>query len=155
MQTNLDNEQELAMDAMEAHSAREVAVMNIEARLGQTSWLAGALWRLVVICVLCVPFALAQTTATSGRVAGTVFVSDSQGPSYVPGAKVTLSGATSLQQETDAQGHYTFNDVAPGVYTMMAEFPGLEVTQSVTVEAGAEARRSENFGYGDGNRTGS
>lgn len=125
-----------AIEAMEARNASEVAVMNIEARLGRMFWLTGAFWRWVVMCALCIPLALAQTTPTGGRVEGTVFVSDSQGPSYVPGAKVTLSGTTSLQQETDAQGHYAFAEVAPGAYTMTAEFPGLEVTQSVTVEAG-------------------
>src|SRR5438477_10101763 len=95
----------------------EGAVMNIRARLGRRLWLTGALWRFVVICVLGVPFALAQTSATAGRVEGTVFVTDSQGPSYVPGAKVTLSGSASLQQETDSQGHYTFAEVPAGTYT--------------------------------------
>jgi hypothetical protein len=108
--------------------------MNIEARLGRRLWLTGALWRFVVIGVFCVPFVLAQTSATSGRVEGTVFVTDSQGPSYVPGAKVTLSGSVSLQQETDSQGHYAFPEVPPGTYVIGAEFPGLELTQNVTVE---------------------
>ena len=112
--------------------------MNIEARVGRR-WFTGPLWRLVVICVFFVPFGLAQTSATSGRVEGTVFVMDSQGPSYVPGAKVTLSGSVSLQQETDSQGHCTFAGVPAGNYAIAAEFPGLEVTQTVTVEAGKSA----------------
>jgi hypothetical protein len=115
--------------------------MNIEARLGRRLWLNRALWQSIVICVLCVPFALAQTSATSGRVEGTVFVTDSQGPSYVPGAKVMLSGgAVSLQQETDPQGHYTFAEVAPGAYTITAEFPGLQATETITVDAGRPAQ---------------
>jgi Carboxypeptidase regulatory-like domain len=118
----------------------EGAVMNIRARLGRRLWLTGALWRFVVICVLGVPFALAQTSATAGRVEGTVFVTDSQGPSYVPGTKVTLSGSASLQQETDSQGHYAFAEVPTGTYTIAVEFPGLEATESVTVEAGKAAQ---------------
>ena len=116
--------------------------MNIEVRLERSFWLTGAIWRLVFICMLCVPFLWSQTAARGGRVDGTVFVSDSQGPSYVPGAKVTLSGGTALQQETDSQGHYTFVDVPPGVYTISAEFPGLEVTQNLTVEVGKAAEIS-------------
>jgi hypothetical protein len=94
---------------------------------------------LIVACLILLSSAAAQTSATAGRVDGTVFVSDSQGPSYVPGAKVTLSGAGSLQQETDQQGHYTFTEVPSGAYTITAEFPGLEVTQSITVEGGKAA----------------
>ena len=94
---------------------------------------------LIGACLILVSSGTAQTSTSTGRVDGAVFVSDSQGPSYVPGAKVTLSGAASLQQETDAQGHYTFTEVAPGTYTVTAEFPGLEVTQNITVEAGKAA----------------
>jgi hypothetical protein len=113
--------------------------MNIEVRLGRTLGLTGVLLQLVAISLICAPFICAQTSATGGRVQGRVFVTDSQGPSYVPGARVTLSGAASLQQETDPQGHYTFSEVPPGTYTIAAEFPGLEVTQSITVEAGKAA----------------
>ena len=65
-----------------------------------------------------------------------MFVTDSQGHSYVPGAKVTLSGSVSLQQETDLQGQYSFAEVPPGTYAIGAEFPGLEVMQNVTVAPG-------------------
>ncbi|HVP50150.1 MAG TPA: TonB-dependent receptor [Candidatus Bathyarchaeia archaeon] len=98
-----------------------------------------AFWRVFVLCLLCVPFSWGQTSASGSRVEGTVFILDSQGPSYVPGAKVTLSGAVSLLQETDSQGRYTFPDVVPGAYTITAEFPGLEATESITVAAGRVA----------------
>jgi TonB dependent receptor/Carboxypeptidase regulatory-like domain len=114
--------------------------MIIEARLGRSLWLTGALWRFVVICILCIPSVLAQTGAMGGRIEGTVFVTDSQGPSYVPGAKVTLASSVPLQQETDSQGRYRFAEVPPGTYTITAEFPGLEATESITVEAGRLAQ---------------
>ena len=137
--TKFDIDHELATEATEAHGASEVAVMNIEVRLERTLRLTFAFWQFFVIYMLCVPFAFGQTSATAGRVEGTVFVLDSQGSSYVPGAKVTLSGAVSLQQETDSQGHYTFAEVAPGAYTITAEFPGLEATESISVEGGRVA----------------
>src|SRR5271157_1343014 len=91
----------------------------------------------IVACLLVVPSATAQTTDVStGQVDGTVFVVDTQGPSYVPGAKVTLSGAVSVERETDQEGRFSFPQVAPGTYTLTAQFPGLEITQSITVEAG-------------------
>jgi hypothetical protein len=139
MQTKSEIDYEVALEVRKRAGRDEVAIMNIEARLGRTLWSTGALWRLLVMCVLCVPFALAQTSASGSRVEGTVFVTDSQGPSYVPGAKVTLSGSISLQQETDSQGHYAFNEVPPGTYAVAAEFPGLEATQSVAVQPGKPA----------------
>jgi carboxypeptidase family protein len=92
--------------------------------------------QLIVACLIIVSSAVAQTGAASGRVDGTVFVQDSEGPSYVPGAKVTLSGRVSVEQEADQQGRFSFAEVAPGAYTLSAQFPGLEATQSIEVEAG-------------------
>ena len=82
------------------------------------------------------PAAVIQISTTAGQVTGAVFVRDAEGPSYVPGAKITLSGAISLEQEADQQGHFTFPEVAPGAYTLTAQFPGLEATQNVVVEMG-------------------
>src|SRR6185503_14237119 len=80
--------------------------------------------------------ATAQTSASTGRINGTIFVADSQGPSYVPGAKVMLSGARSVEQQADEQGRFTFDQLAPGAYAITAESPGLQAGQSVTVEVG-------------------
>lgn len=90
----------------------------------------------IAACLVLLSSAMAQTPAPTARVEGTVFVLDSQGPSYVPGAKVTLVGAVSLEQETDQQGRFGFPEVVAGTYTVAAQFPGLEAVQSITVEAG-------------------
>jgi len=91
---------------------------------------------LIAACVIAITPAIAQSRTTTGQVDGTVFVRDFEGPSYVPGAKITLSGAVSLHEEADQQGRFSFPEVAPGAYTLMAQFPGLEATENITVEAG-------------------
>jgi len=91
---------------------------------------------LIVACLIGVWSATAQSAPASGQVDGTVFVLDAQGASYVPAAKVTLTGPASLEQEADEQGKFSFPKVAPGVYTLTAQFPGLEARQSIAVEAG-------------------
>jgi hypothetical protein len=91
---------------------------------------------LVAACLIVVASAIAQTGATSGRVEGTVLVRDAQGASYVPGAKITLKGTISIDQEADQQGRFSFPEVVPGAYTLIAQFPGLEATENIAVEAG-------------------
>ncbi|HVO78577.1 MAG TPA: hypothetical protein VMT39_01040, partial [Candidatus Bathyarchaeia archaeon] len=54
----------------------------------------------------------AQTSTAMGTVEGAVFVVDSGGASYVPGAKVVLQSSETLEAETDANGRYVFRDVA-------------------------------------------
>ncbi|HVN21170.1 MAG TPA: carboxypeptidase-like regulatory domain-containing protein, partial [Dongiaceae bacterium] len=66
----------------------------------------------------------AQSTANAGTVEGAVFVVDSGGASYVPGAKVVLQSSETLEAETDANGRYVFRDVAPGSHILTASFPG-------------------------------
>jgi Carboxypeptidase regulatory-like domain len=100
----------------------------------------GRLIQIAVICLFFISGALAQIDGPSGQVLGTVFVMDSQGRSYVPGAKVMLSGPASLeQQQTNAQGQFKFEQIPPGVYTVTVQSSGMEVAQSVTVEAGKVA----------------
>ena len=97
---------------------------------------------LLIACLTLVTSGTAQTAPTSATaigIRGTVFVLDSQGPSYVPGAKVMLSGAVSLQQETDSEGRFSFPEVKAGVYTVTVQFPGLQAEQTITVDAGKPA----------------
>ena len=91
---------------------------------------------LIIACLILDCVASAQTGASTGRIDGTVFVVDLQGTSYIPGAKVRLSGAASLEQHTDEQGRFSFDKVAPGPYTIATQFPGLQAERSVTVEPG-------------------
>lgn len=89
----------------------------------------------VLIGSLLVAFASGQTLG-KGSVEGSVFTLDSQGPSYVPGAKVTLQAPKPLQAETDEKGQYSFRDVEPGQYTVVATFPGLQTEEEITITAG-------------------
>src|SRR5271157_4318078 len=79
----------------------------------------------------------AQSSAAMGTVEGAVYVLDSEGPSYVPGAKVILQGSKTIRTETDEKGRYSFQSVEAGVYTITASFPSLEAAQGITIPAGA------------------
>ena len=79
----------------------------------------------------------AQKTHTEGAVAGAVFIADAEGRSYMPGATVALQGPEALQAVTDEKGQYSFRDVEPGQYTIIATLPGLQSEQDITIDAGA------------------
>jgi len=95
---------------------------------------------LVAMCVLLPLSARGQSSVKPGTVEGTVFTVDSGGPSFVPGAKVVLNGSTTLETETDAEGKYSFFNVAPGEYTIEADFPGMHAEQTVVVAPEAEVK---------------
>ncbi len=95
----------------------------------------------IVLCLIFTWSATAQSTGSACAIKGSVFVTDSGGPSYVPGAKVSLQGPeTDLQAETDAEGRYTFCEVKAGTYSVEASFPGLQAAQGITVESGAASK---------------
>ena len=94
----------------------------------------------VVLCLIFSCTSVAQSTANTGAIEGSVFVMDSGGASYVPGAKVVLQSIETLETETDADGHYIFHNVAPGTHTVTANFPGLQSVQDITVQGGANSR---------------
>ncbi|GAB4322369.1 MAG: hypothetical protein Kow0074_13860 [Candidatus Zixiibacteriota bacterium] len=69
-------------------------------------------------------------------IAGTV---TSAGDAMTPiaGAMVILSGETAGQTSTDAQGHYQFDNVPPGFYSIVVSADGYQtVNRSFTVEPG-------------------
>jgi hypothetical protein len=89
---------------------------------------------LLVICLgLASSAALAQTTLTTGTIAGDVV--DSNGAS-VPGASVKLAGPLGEKTTTtNDQGHFSFENLVPGAYTIRVEkenFKAAELTE-VTV----------------------
>ena len=71
-----------------------------------------------------------------GSVEGSVFTLDSEGRSYVPGAKVTLQAPNPLFTETDERGQYSFRELEPGQYVIIASFPGLQAEEEITIAAG-------------------
>ena len=82
----------------------------------------------------CALAAHAQTASIRGQVA------DESG-AVVPGAKVTLRGASPLKTATtDVGGAYTFAGIAPGDYTVQAAAPGLVQAQPmhVSVKSGTQ-----------------
>ena len=95
---------------------------------------------LIATCVLFPPSGRGQSAAQPGTVEGTVLVVDSGGPSSLPGAKVVLKGSSALETETDADGKYSFSKVAPGEYTIEADFPGMHAEQAIAVLPGADLK---------------
>jgi hypothetical protein len=78
-----------------------------------------------------------QTTTNTGVVRGSVTITDANGPSYVPGATVKLSGNTETEVQADNEGKFNFSSVQPGTYSVMAQFPSLAAPPTtVVVEAG-------------------
>ncbi len=92
---------------------------------------------IVMAALLTLSMEVMAQTAPSGRLEGTVFAIDSQGRSYIPGAKVVVSGAATLETTTDAQGKWAFATVAPGTYSVLVNFPGLDLTSRSHQEWGA------------------
>jgi hypothetical protein len=95
---------------------------------------------LIAMCLLLPLSARGQSVVRPATVEGTVLVVDSTGPSILPGATVVLKGSTSLEIETDADGKYSFSDVAPGEYTIQADFPGMHAEQTVAVAPGTDVK---------------
>ena len=79
--------------------------------------------------------ALAQgPTQLTGSVHGTVFiVADDGDRSVIPSVKVSLTGRTHVESQSDERGSFSFDSVVPGDYTIFAEAPGMAGTQKVVV----------------------
>ena len=99
-------------------------------------YFASHLFLLLVIGSLLVASASAQTAVAKGSVEGSIFTLDSEGRSYVPGAKVTLQAPNPLFTETDERGQYGFRELEPGQYVIIASFPGLQAEEEITIAAG-------------------
>ncbi|MBZ5656196.1 MAG: TonB-dependent receptor [Acidobacteriia bacterium] len=98
-------------------------------------------WALLAF-FLTAPISLIAQSGGTGRLESTVFVVDSEGRSFVPGAKIVLSGPSTLEAESDQEGKCVFTNVAPGTYSIQVQFPGLEAAETVAVEAGKTTQSS-------------
>src|SRR5215470_16315062 len=78
-----------------------------------------------------------QSQGPSGNIEVKVVVKDSEGNvSFVPSARVQLSGQIVLDAETDELGKYEFVAVPVGSYSIQATVPGLEGAKTLLVKAG-------------------
>ena len=76
----------------------------------------------------------ATVSADSGSITGRITDDELQ---VIVGAQVGVSGPAESLVETDAEGRFTFNDLAPGEYAVIAQKLGYEsAAKRVTVEAG-------------------
>ncbi|MFZ0885800.1 MAG: TonB-dependent receptor [Candidatus Acidiferrales bacterium] len=102
------------------------------------------MWKGVVLAVALVLSLFATTSShaqslQNGAVRGTVY---DISHSVVPGAKVTLSNPStgfSREQSVGADGFYSFDNVAPGVYKLHAEADGFAASEitDIHVEVGS------------------
>jgi hypothetical protein len=94
--------------------------------------------RLALLAFFSAVLALAQSTGSvkGGTVKGTL--TDSSG-AVIPAAAVTLAGpGPNRSAQTQADGSYTFNGLAPGSYTVSVSIPGFEpFSKSVKVDGAA------------------
>ena len=104
-------------------------------------WSLGS-WRtqkavfLVLAVLRLAPYALAGDNGKlTGRLEGTVFVGEDGHQSYTAGAKVQASGPVKIDTQSNADGKYVFVALPPGSYTVTVTYSGLEVVETVTVEA--------------------
>ena len=92
---------------------------------------------LIVVTVFANAKAIAQSITNQGSLNGSVIITDANGPSYVPGATVKLSGNAEYEAQTDGEGKFKFPSVPPGTYSITAQFPSLEAQPTtVVVETG-------------------
>ncbi len=84
--------------------------------------------------------AFGQEMQSTGSVHGSVVIIDANGPSYIPGANVTLNGQVGFQAQSDAAGKFSFPVVPQGTYSITAQFTGVESKpETVEVKAGEVA----------------
>ena len=90
----------------------------------------------VLGAVLCLIFVASVAAAQDYRARVQGSVDDSSG-SALPGVTVTLVNTrpASRDARTSGEGHYLFDFVDPGVYTILGELPGLQ-------DGGAAERRA-------------
>ena len=95
----------------------------------------GALRRIALLLIAAILVTAAYAQPSSGIIKGTL--TDDSG-AVIPAASVTLSGGGSgstVQSQMD--GVYTFNGIAPGTYTVSVSIPGFTpFSRPVTVTAG-------------------
>jgi len=97
--------------------------------------------RVILAVSLLVTSLFSQSTpAKTGTLQGLVFTRDADGArAIVPGAKISLTGAATLETEADAAGEFVFTGLAPGSYTLKAQAPGMIAIQTIEVTAAKTA----------------
>src|ERR1700677_672790 len=83
---------------------------------------------IAVFALLCSSLVVAQTSVSTGSIAGNV--TDASG-AVLPNAKVTVTGPTgqTLQAKSNSSGEYSFGGLIPGSYSVRVEAKGFKTSQ--------------------------
>ena len=88
----------------------------------------------VVVAVVCLLVPVFSAQADRGRITGVI---TDTGGAVLPGVTVTLAGPEQRSVVTNDRGEFTFDNLAPGRYTLRATLPGfVDLMRDVSV-AGA------------------
>lgn len=81
-----------------------------------------------------------EPKAADGTVRGEVFTIDANAArAMVPATKILLDGLAHVGAQSDNDGKFEFDAVAPGSYVIIAQAPGMTTQQSVMVSTGSIA----------------
>jgi len=96
---------------------------------------------LLLVGVLLLIGSQRSTQAATGALRGTVSIGAHGDPSIVAGAKVIVTGDTSIRSVlTNQEGKFALDALEPGIYLVEASYFGLHTQMNVKVEARSVAQ---------------
>ena len=96
---------------------------------------------LLLVGVLLLIGSQRSTQAATGALRGTVSIGAHGDPSIVAGAKVIVTGDTSIRSLlTNQEGKFALDALEPGIYLVEASYFGLHTQMNVKVEARSVAQ---------------
>ena len=96
---------------------------------------------LLLVGVLLLIGSQRSTQAATGALRGTVSIGAHGDPSIVAGAKVIVTGDTSIRSLlTNQEGKFALDALEPGTYLVEASYFGLHTQMNIKVEAGSVAQ---------------
>ncbi len=95
---------------------------------------------IVSILLFVLPAFAQNGSIVSGSIRADVFTKGTNGePAVLPAAQMILRGPVTRETESDAQGAFAIDGLAPGTYEIEANAPGLYAALAVEVRAGTSS----------------
>lgn len=90
----------------------------------------------MLLALFCIHTFSSSAQTSTGSVRGILVLLGSDGPAYVAGGTVVLTGQLTQQTEADQEGRYAFEDIPLGTYRIEAVVSGLRAERTLVVEPG-------------------